>query len=87
MWVGGDGGERFDDSGRVLGGQPFEVARCWAGDDKSPWRVGHAWGLPRSRSGMVSPSRPYRIIYAIDDATRTITVPAIAHRADVHRST
>jgi mRNA interferase RelE/StbE len=30
---------------------------------------------------------PYRIIYAIDDATRTITVLAIAHRADVYRST
>jgi len=30
---------------------------------------------------------PYRIIYAIDDATRTITVLGIAHRADVYRST
>jgi mRNA interferase RelE/StbE len=30
---------------------------------------------------------PYRIIYAIDDAKRTITVLAIAHRADVYRST
>jgi mRNA interferase RelE/StbE len=30
---------------------------------------------------------PYRIIYAIDDATRTVTVLAIAHRADVYRST
>ena len=30
---------------------------------------------------------PYRIIYTIDDATRTITVLAIAHRADVYRST
>ncbi len=30
---------------------------------------------------------PYRIIYAIDDATRTITVLAITHRADVYRST
>jgi mRNA interferase RelE/StbE len=30
---------------------------------------------------------PYRIIYAIDDATRTLTVLAIAHRADVYRST
>jgi mRNA interferase RelE/StbE len=29
---------------------------------------------------------PYRIIYAIDDTTRTVTVLAIAHRADVYRS-
>ena len=29
---------------------------------------------------------PYRIIYAIDDGTRTVTVLAIAHRADVYRS-
>lgn len=29
---------------------------------------------------------PYRIIYTIDDKTRTVTVLAIAHRADVYRS-
>ncbi|WP_027008180.1 type II toxin-antitoxin system RelE family toxin [Conexibacter woesei] len=29
---------------------------------------------------------PYRIIYAIDDDTRTITVLAIAHRADIYRN-
>ncbi len=28
---------------------------------------------------------PYRIIYSIDDSTETITVTAIAHRADVYR--
>ena len=28
---------------------------------------------------------PYRIIYVIDDATSTITVLAVAHRADVYR--
>jgi mRNA interferase RelE/StbE len=28
---------------------------------------------------------PYRIIYRIDDATRSITVVAVAHRADVYR--
>ncbi len=28
---------------------------------------------------------PYRIIYSIDDSTDTITVTAIAHRADVYR--
>ena len=30
---------------------------------------------------------PYRIIYTIDDTTRTVTVLAIAHRADGYRST
>jgi mRNA interferase RelE/StbE len=28
---------------------------------------------------------PYRIIYSIDEASRTITVLAIGHRADVYR--
>jgi mRNA interferase RelE/StbE len=28
---------------------------------------------------------PYRIIYTIDDASRTVTVLAVAHRADVYR--
>ncbi len=28
---------------------------------------------------------PYRIIYRIDDATRSITVVAVAHRTDVYR--
>lgn len=29
---------------------------------------------------------PYRVIYEIDDATRTITVVAVGHRADVYRT-
>jgi mRNA interferase RelE/StbE len=28
---------------------------------------------------------PYRIIYRIDDATRSITVVAVAHRSDIYR--
>jgi mRNA interferase RelE/StbE len=28
---------------------------------------------------------PYRIIYRIDDATRSVTVVAVAHRAEVYR--
>jgi mRNA-degrading endonuclease RelE of RelBE toxin-antitoxin system len=28
---------------------------------------------------------PYRIIYRIDDATRSITVLAVAHRSDIYR--
>lgn len=30
---------------------------------------------------------PYRIIYTIDETTRTVTVLVVAHRADVYRST
>jgi mRNA interferase RelE/StbE len=28
---------------------------------------------------------PYRIVYGIDDETRTVSVVAVAHRADVYR--
>lgn len=28
---------------------------------------------------------PYRIVYRIDDETRTVSVLAVAHRADVYR--
>jgi mRNA interferase RelE/StbE len=28
---------------------------------------------------------PYRIVYRIEDETRTVSVVAVAHRADVHR--
>lgn len=28
---------------------------------------------------------PYRIIYTIDESTRTVTVLAVAHRADAYR--
>jgi mRNA interferase RelE/StbE len=29
---------------------------------------------------------PYRIVYRIDDATHTVLVVAVAHRADVYRA-
>jgi len=29
---------------------------------------------------------PYRIVYRIDDRTRTVSVLAVAHRADVYRT-
>jgi mRNA interferase RelE/StbE len=29
---------------------------------------------------------PYRIIYSIDETTRTVTVLAVGHRADVYRN-
>lgn len=28
---------------------------------------------------------PYRIVYRIDDATHTVSVLAVAHRADIYR--
>jgi mRNA interferase RelE/StbE len=28
---------------------------------------------------------PYRIVYRIDDETRTVTVLAVAHRSDIYR--
>jgi mRNA-degrading endonuclease RelE of RelBE toxin-antitoxin system len=28
---------------------------------------------------------PYRVVYRIDDASRTVSVLAVAHRADVYR--
>jgi mRNA-degrading endonuclease RelE of RelBE toxin-antitoxin system len=51
----------------------------------NPYRLGKP--LRFELTGRWSARRgPYRIIYAIDDATRTITVLAIAHRADIYRS-
>jgi len=29
---------------------------------------------------------PYRVIYRIDDATRTVSILAVGHRADIYRS-
>jgi mRNA interferase RelE/StbE len=50
----------------------------------NPRRLGKPLGF--ELSGRWSARRgPYRIIYALDDAPRTITVLAIAHRADVYR--
>jgi mRNA-degrading endonuclease RelE of RelBE toxin-antitoxin system len=50
----------------------------------SPQRLGKP--LRFELEGYLSARRgPYRIIYRIDDATRSITVVAVAHRADVYR--
>jgi mRNA interferase RelE/StbE len=52
----------------------------------NPRRLGKA--LRFELTGRWSARRgPYRIIYAIDEQSRTVTVLAIAHRADVYRST
>jgi mRNA interferase RelE/StbE len=50
----------------------------------NPQRLGKP--LRFELEGYLSARRgPYRIIYRIDDATRSITVIAVAHRADVYR--
>jgi mRNA-degrading endonuclease RelE of RelBE toxin-antitoxin system len=50
----------------------------------NPRRLGKA--LRFELEGYLSARRgPYRIIYRIDDATRSIRVVAVAHRADVYR--
>ena len=50
----------------------------------NPQRVGKP--LSFELEGCHSARRgPYRIIYRIDDATRSIKILAVAHRADVYR--
>jgi mRNA-degrading endonuclease RelE of RelBE toxin-antitoxin system len=50
----------------------------------NPRRLGRP--LRFELEGYLSARRgPYRIIYRIDDATRSITVVAVAHRTDVYR--
>lgn len=51
---------------------------------EAPRRVGHP--LQRELSGLWSARRgAYRIVYELDDATRTVQVVRIDHRADVYR--
>lgn len=51
----------------------------------NPHRVGRE--LRRELAGIYSARRgTYRILYRIDDATRTVTVLRIDHRSDVYRS-
>lgn len=50
----------------------------------NPQRLGKPlrFGLERCHSARRG---PYRIVYRIDDATRSIKILAVAHRADVYR--
>jgi mRNA interferase RelE/StbE len=51
----------------------------------NPQRVGKLLGPPLAPA--YSGRRgDYRVLYFIDDATRTVTVTAISHRADAYRS-
>jgi mRNA interferase RelE/StbE len=59
----------------------LELLPVIAGDPK---RVGKP--LRFEYEGRWSARRgPYRIIYSIDEASRTVTVLAVGHRADVYR--
>jgi mRNA interferase RelE/StbE len=50
----------------------------------NPRRLGRL--LRFELEGYLSARRgPYRIIYRINDATRSITVVAVAHRSDIYR--
>jgi mRNA interferase RelE/StbE len=52
---------------------------------ENPARVGHP--LQRELEGLWSARRgPYRIVYEIDDPSRSVRVLRIDHRADVYRS-
>lgn len=51
----------------------------------NPRRVGKP--LRFELEGLWSARRgPYRILYEVDDATRTVTIVALGHRADIYRS-
>jgi mRNA-degrading endonuclease RelE of RelBE toxin-antitoxin system len=61
------------------------VAEALAAIAANPRRLGKP--LRFELSGRWSARRgPYRIIYAIDGESRTVTVLAIAHRADAYRA-
>lgn len=52
---------------------------------ENPYRVGHA--LRGDLQGLMSARRgPYRVVYEINEDTRTIEVLRIDHRGDVYRS-
>ena len=51
----------------------------------NPQRVGKPLGPPLSPTYSARRG-DYRILYLIDDITRTVIVTAIRHRADTHRS-
>jgi mRNA interferase RelE/StbE len=52
--------------------------------ESNPQRLGKPlrFELEGSRSARRG---PYRIVYRIDDETRTVTVLAVAHRSDIYR--
>lgn len=51
----------------------------------NPSRAGHP--LRRELEGLHSARRgPYRIVYEIDDAARTVCVLRIDHRSDIYRN-
>lgn len=60
------------------------VEFCYGGLAANPRRVGHE--LQLDLEGLCSARRgDYRVIYAVDDTGRTVTVHDIAHRSDAYR--
>lgn len=74
---------------RSLDGLPPKIARACiefvhGGLAQSPHRVGKA--LRFELTGKYSARRgDFRIIYAIDDEARVVTVIALGHRGDIYR--
>jgi mRNA-degrading endonuclease RelE of RelBE toxin-antitoxin system len=52
---------------------------------ENPQRVGKPLGLPLARAYSARRG-DYRVLYLIDDATHTVKVTAMKHRADAYRS-
>jgi mRNA interferase RelE/StbE len=52
---------------------------------EKPQRVGKPLGLPMAPAYSARRG-DYRVLYFIDDATHTVTITTIKHRADAYRS-
>jgi mRNA interferase RelE/StbE len=52
----------------------------------NPQRVGNRLLLPPYAGTWSARRGAYRVLYEIDDETRTVTVTSIEHRADAYRS-
>lgn len=52
----------------------------------NPQRIGKRLLLPPYAGTWSARRGAYRVLYEIDDETRTVTVTAIEHRADAYRS-
>jgi mRNA-degrading endonuclease RelE of RelBE toxin-antitoxin system len=60
------------------------VELCYGSLAANPRRAGHELAL--DLAGLYSARRgDYRVIYSIDDATRTVTVHDLPHRSDAYR--
>lgn len=53
---------------------------------QSPYRVGKRLCLPPFEGSLAARRGGYRVLYDVDDDTRTVKVFAVDHRADAYRS-